>query len=137
MAISKTPNQIIVDAVTSLVVAMLENTQTKIEFENSIIGLSPATIFQNESNGHLAWICVHPGMLCPQVFLAKHEECELINAPSNGFNEDDGPQILSPLFQSENKEDGVHGYNLSHTSFSNAVVDASKTIVRWLIEGIR
>lgn len=137
MSVKKSESQVIIDAVTSIIIAMLENNSTEIVIENSVIGLSPAVLFKNESKERLAWISIHQGMLCPQVFLAQTDECEYINAPSDGFNEDDGPQIYSPRFQRENKEHGVCGFNISHTRFSEAVMETAKITIRWLIEGCR
>ena len=137
MTIKKSDSQIIIDAVSAMVIAMIENTSTEIIFQNSVIGMSPATLFINEPGERLAWICVHQGMICPQIFLARNNECDYVDAPVEGFNGEDGPQIFSPRFQRDNTDDGVCGFNMSHESFSTAVTEAAKVAVKWLIEGIR
>lgn len=146
MAVNKSQHQIIVDAVSNLIVAMLAEADSNIEMENSVIGLEPATLFKNEEMDRYAWVCVHPGTESPQVFLATRDECEYINAPvCDWFNSDEGPQIFSPRFSNENKGDGVvYGYNVFYgrddpynKNFASAVSQAAKYIVTWLVMGKR
>ncbi len=138
MTIRKTDNQTIIDAVAAMIVAMLDTSEDEVEMENSVIGLQPAVLFKCDMYDRMAWVSIHPGMLCPQAFLASSEDCEYIDAPSEGFDSsEDAPQIHSPRFQRENGETGVRGYNFTHESFADAVSEAAKTVVRWLMSGDR
>lgn len=138
MSVRKTQNQIIIDAVMAMVVAMIEDDSTDIEMENSVIGMSPAFLLRNDAGERLAWISIHPIHNCPQVWLALTEECGHANAPvQDDLDIETAPQIFSPIFADENQEDGLRGYNVNNDRFYDQVVEAAKYVVRWLIEGRR
>lgn len=137
MTVKKSESQVIIDAVVSLAIAMMEDTATVIVMENSVIGLSPAIVFKNEAEERLAWVCVNQSLICPQIFLAMNDECECVDAPADGFEIGNHPQIFSPRFQCENQYDGVCGYNLNNSSFATSITEAAKMVVRWLIQGDR